>query len=186
MFCFSSVSFSSRKKRKRRRGEISGTHFEEKENWYPPNLSSTDTKEKGRERGNVPELIRKCAVEISSKDGTSWPLTILRSSFFGGVGGFVAVAEEVGGGESFGFSTLAEDARVIWFPARLRDCFCCLRVNELVVELNCLVKDCVANIMDEMVSLLKKVRAQGRKECRMNFRKRCGSRVSSFPTVTRR
>ena len=99
--------------------------------------------------------------------------------FFGGVGGFVAVAEEVGGGESFGFSTLAEDARVIWFPARLRDCFCCLRVNELVVvavELNCLVKDCVANIMDEMVSLLKKVRAQGRKECRMNFRKRCGSR----------
>jgi hypothetical protein len=87
-------------------------------------------------------------------------LTILRSSFFGGFGGAVgADAEEVGGGE-FAFSTLAEDARVIWL--RRRYCFCCLRVNELVVvvvELNWLVNDCVANIM---VSLLKKKSASAR------------------------
>jgi len=94
-------------------------------------------------------------------------LTILRSSFFGGVGGGVAAAaedaddddddEEVGEGESFGFSTLVDDARAIWFPARRRDCFCCLRVNEHVaVALNCLVKDFGAN----MVSLSKKARFQ--------------------------
>jgi len=95
-------------------------------------------------------------------------LTILRSSFFGGVGGAAAEdadddddddddEEEVGEGESFGFSTLVDDARAIWFPARRRDCFCCLRVNEHVaVALNCLVKDCVAN----MVSLSKKARFQ--------------------------
>jgi len=112
-------------------------------------------------------------------------LTILRSSFFGGVGGFVAVAEEVGGGESFGFSTLAEDARVIWFPARLRDCFCCLRVNELVVvavELNCLVKDCVANIMDDGFSFKESARTR-RKRMPDEFSEKV---VSSFPTVTRR
>jgi len=88
-------------------------------------------------------------------------LTILRSSFFGGFGGTVgADAEEVGGGDSFAFSTLAEDARVIWL--RRRYCFCCLRVNELVVvvvELNWLVSECVANIM---VSLLKKKSASAR------------------------
>ena len=93
-------------------------------------------------------------------------MTILRSSFFGGVGGAAAEDaddddddddedEEVGEGESFGFSTLVDDARAIWFPSRRRDCFCCLRVNEHVaVALNCLVKDCVAN----MVSLSKKAR----------------------------
>jgi hypothetical protein len=110
-------------------------------------------------------------------------LTILRSSFFGGVGGFVAVAEEVGGGESFGFSTLAEDARVIWFPARLRDCFCCLRVNELVVvavEVNCLVKDCVANIMDEMVSLLKKRKIDIHQISHLRIRKRKGEREETY------
>ena len=91
----------------------------------------------------------------------------MRSSFFGGVGGAAAEDadddddddedEEVGEGESFGFSTLVDDARAIWFPARRRDCFCCLRVNEHVaVALNCLVKDCVAN----MVSLSKKARFQ--------------------------
>ncbi len=60
-------------------------------------------------------------------------MTILRSSFFGGVGGAAAEDadddddddddddEEVGEGESFGFSTLVDDARAIWFPARRRD-----------------------------------------------------------------
>jgi len=101
-------------------------------------------------------------------------LTILRSSFFGGFGGAVgADAEEVGGGE-FAFSTLAEDARVIWL--RRRYCFCCLRVNELVVvvvELNWLVNDCVANIM---VSLLKKKSASARAFTK-NF---CGEKANSL------
>jgi hypothetical protein len=100
-------------------------------------------------------------------------LTILRSSFFGGFGGTVgADAEEDGGGDSFAFSTLAEDARVIWL--RRRYCFCCLRVNELVVvvvvELNWLVNECVANIM---VSLLKKKSASARAFTK-NF---CGEKV---------
>ena len=99
----------------------------------------------------------------------------MRSSFFGGFGGAVgADAEEVGGGESFAFSTLAEDARVIWL--RRRYCFCCLRVNELVVvvvELNWLVNDCVANIM---VSLLKKKSASARAFTK-NF---CGEKVNSL------
>ena len=96
----------------------------------------------------------------------------MRSSFFGGFGGTDgAEAEEVGGGDSFAFSTLAEDARVIWL--RRRYCFCCLRVNELVVvvvELNWLVSECVANIM---VSLLKKKSASARAFTK-NF---CGEKV---------